>query len=248
MRRKIAIPWLADLDVLCKREEDPYSFDMEVEKIDTGKLPPKYERALKKFFHTDDKARILQKAWKGNKVPVFCPACNSVELVDKDKGKSVRKIGRRMRGKAGNVLFDILRSPMIDEPTKKYMSDRVRRFDKTRRQRDDLSPGHQKLLYKKKKYRKPLTKDVDVEIIESPHAVYRRKLRDIDINRMVNQITEELACNLDPQAPACPVRRRKRKPKLKDFDEHIKGPAGTAVVEYDLTENPADAFIITQWK
>jgi len=99
MRRRVAVPWLVDLDVLCEKEHEPYDFDMEVEKIDTGKLPPKYERALKRFFHTTDKTEILRKSLRSRRVPVFCPACNSVELVDVRDKKSVKKIGRRMRGK-----------------------------------------------------------------------------------------------------------------------------------------------------
>ena len=96
-RMRNAMPWFTDVASPCS--DNPLSIDMEVEKVDTGRLPRKYNKELKHFYHTDDKSEIMQHAWKDQQVPVFLKECNGVFLYDKKKNRVLKKLaGRRMRG------------------------------------------------------------------------------------------------------------------------------------------------------
>ena len=91
------MPWFTDIASPCG--DGSVQIDMEVEKVDSGRLPRKYNEALKKFFHTDDKKDMTQHAWKDNQVPVFIKECKGVFLLDKKRKRILKKLaGRRMRG------------------------------------------------------------------------------------------------------------------------------------------------------
>lgn len=68
--------------------------DMYIELYGTGRLDPRYERLLEKYFKTTDKREMMRKALRMNVVPVQCPR-GAIELVEKDSGKMIRKVAGR---------------------------------------------------------------------------------------------------------------------------------------------------------
>jgi len=58
---KEAMPWYPDVHFdCCNRVVD---VDAHLEWLKSGNLPPKYKKALEKFYHTDDSNVILNKAF-----------------------------------------------------------------------------------------------------------------------------------------------------------------------------------------
>jgi hypothetical protein len=64
--------------------------DLHLEWYGTGKLPSHYERALEKFFHTKDKKRIMELAFRSDEVPVLCG--RKVFLIDYNTGNFIRRL------------------------------------------------------------------------------------------------------------------------------------------------------------
>jgi aryl-alcohol dehydrogenase-like predicted oxidoreductase len=102
MRSRRAVPWIDTK--CCGRRE---IVDMKVEQLGTGKLPEKYEQELIEFFGTDDKRKMLNRALKSRRVPVFCKSCNTMELVDVSTGKTIRKIADDISGLSYTENSDI---------------------------------------------------------------------------------------------------------------------------------------------
>lgn len=87
-RKFIAMPHFI---VDCGGKRTPV--DMCIELYGTGKLDPKYERLLEKYFKTTDKREMMRKALKMKIVPVQCPR-GVIELVEKDSGRMIKKVAR----------------------------------------------------------------------------------------------------------------------------------------------------------
>jgi len=92
MRRIRAIPWISNVEC-CGRA---IPVDMQLEQFGRGMLPKKYERVLSKFFKTNNRKTLLQKALHSDIVPIYCDRCNTVELVNYDTGNMIKKIAHKI--------------------------------------------------------------------------------------------------------------------------------------------------------
>jgi hypothetical protein len=100
MKRE-AIPHFDHVE--CGRRRVPV--DMYIELYGTGKLPRKYERALERYFKTEDKKEMLRQALRMKIVPVLCPG-RVVELVEKKSGDLVKVVARQLLGMARDLISE----------------------------------------------------------------------------------------------------------------------------------------------
>lgn len=123
-----------------------------------------------------------------------------------------------------------------DTELARRLMEKVKTYLKTKNDRDDLTLQESGAIYRDEDYGEtvPLSKKRDLDIDWSNHAEYRSDLRDIDPDEVNDNIADWLK-----------ERLRKKGPDSKKV--RMKLPSGTAVVDYDLTEKPADADVITVW-
>jgi len=100
---------------------------------------------------------------------------------------------------------------------------------------EDLTHHEAALLYGNVDFGEelPMTEKEIVDIDWTNHAEYRSELRDIDPHKMnidIKDVMEEKAKKNDTQGK-----------------ERFKVPSGTAVVDYNAEQNPADADVVTTW-
>lgn len=133
----------------------------------------------------------------------------------------LKKIERRVRD---NVLVE-----RLVEKVKKYL--------KTKNKRDDLTLQESGYIYGPYDYGDtlPLSNKRNLDIDWSNHAEYHGDLRDISPDKINKAIREWLK-----------ERLRKKGPDHKKVKMKLPG-SGTAVVDYDLTQKPAEADVITVW-
>jgi len=145
------------------------------------------------------------------------------------RGTTITEAGIR------DVLQKIVRR-VRDDDTAKRLVEKIKTYLKTKSDRDDISLQESAFIYGPYDYgdKLPLSKKRDVDIDWSNHAEYRSDLRDVDPERVNEQIRDWLK-----------ERLQKKGPDSKDV--RMKLPEGTAVVKYDLTQKPADADVITVW-
>ena len=101
---------------------------------------------------------------------------------------------------------------------------------------EDLTNQESRMIYDSVEFGEelPMTKKRPIDIDWTDHAEYRGELRDIDPHQMNEAVTEK-------------VRGRfLKKPKSKG-KEKFKSESGTAVVDFDTSENPAQADVVTTW-
>lgn len=118
-----------------------------------------------------------------------------------------------------------------------HLVEKVRHFWETGNKQDDLSQSETHAVYHRENYGDvlPLSKKRDVEIGWSDHAEYRSDLRDMpheDVNHGIAGWLRERLVEKGPDKKTVQMKLPSR---------------GTAVVDYDLTRNPADADVITVW-
>jgi len=133
----------------------------------------------------------------------------------------LQKIERRVRN---NKLVD-------------YLVEKVTRYMKTKNERDDLTLQESGYVYGPYDYGQvlPLSKKRNLDIDWSNHAEYRSDLRDVPPEKMNQAIRDWIKERLQKQGP------HSKKVRMK-----LPGQ-GTAVVDYDLKQKPADADVITVW-
>ena len=119
----------------------------------------------------------------------------------------------------------------------KRMMEKVKTYWKTKNERDDLTLEESRAIYRDEDYGDmlPMSKKRNLDIDWTDHAEYRSDLRDIDPDKVNDGILEWLRDRLMTKGPD----RKKVRMKLPG--------GGTAVVDYDLTQKPADADVITVW-
>jgi len=142
----------------------------------------------------------------------------------------------------GEVLSKIIKR-IRDKNKAHEMGQNVFDYNKTHDDSVDLTPRDTRMLYGPDDYgeRTNLSKHKMLDIGWTDHAEYRSDLRDVPhavVNKVLKNILRERAF---PQIG--------KKPRLKSRGpEKLKVPGGgTAVVDYDLTRNPAEADVITVW-
>jgi small nuclear ribonucleoprotein (snRNP)-like protein len=123
------------------------------------------------------------------------------------------------------ILKVIRNKRMRDEMIRKVQND------------EDLSLQESYLLYKDVEFGDELdmTKKRKVDIDWTDHAEYRGELRGVDPNKMNLDVKDKL-------------KDRFMKKKTRGRNQRFKTQEGTAVLDYDVSRNPADADIITTWK
>jgi len=90
-RHRLAAPHLPK----CDCPEGSHPVDMEVELLNTGKLTKLYERVLKHWFKTDDRAEMMKQIQRSRRVPIQCDD-GTVEIVDKDTGQMLKRVAQRL--------------------------------------------------------------------------------------------------------------------------------------------------------
>ena len=125
----------------------------------------------------------------------------------------------------------------FDMGTAKGLVERIRKYMKTKNDRDDISLKDSRNIYRPYDYGDvlPLSKKRDLDVDWTDHAEYRSDLRDVKpdvVNKMVRDWLKE--------------RLQKKGPDSKTVRMKLPG-TGTAVVDYDLRQKPADADIVTVW-
>lgn len=115
--------------------------------------------------------------------------------------------------------------------------EKVETYWKTRNDRDDLTLQESNAIYRDEDYGEvlPLSKKRNLDIDWTNHAEYRSDLRDIDPDMVNDGIAKWLKEHLTKKGPDS------KKVRMK-----LPGQ-GTAVVDYDLTDRPADADVVTVW-
>lgn len=233
--KKVSIPWYDELHLKCRKDEDPFFFDMELEKLHTGKLPKKYEEALIEYFGTSDKKEMLKKAMKSRYIPVYTD-CKTVELIDTKTGKSKRRMAnRRIYARVSDVVKRIQRS-RLPARQKQLLLDRVK----------DISNEYASKLYPNNIRKKDFDGEVCItnkrccDVDWTGHGAYRSELRD----RKPSQVNEE-ACQFIFNRHFNPDIKKKKPPK-KDV-VRFKGKGGPIVMEYDAKQKPIDVDIITTY-
>jgi len=119
------------------------------------------------------------------------------------------------------------------------ITDTVRQPSERQRMIDnvtDLSLRDTNLLYKDEEFGEDtkLTKKRRLKLDWRDHAEYRGELRDVNVDDMNEAIRDKLRQKF--------LKNPQDRGKVK-----FKGPEGTAVVDYDLRDNPAEADIVTTW-
>jgi len=142
------------------------------------------------------------------------------------------------RGRQANledVATKILKRFDFDKA--KAMVERIKKYLKTKNDRDDISLQDSRDVYLPYDYGDvlPLSKKRDLELGWTDHAEYRSDLRDIKPN-MVNRMVRDWLKQ----------RLMKKGPDSKKVRMKLPG-VGTAVVDYDLTRKPSEADIVTVW-
>ena len=114
---------------------------------------------------------------------------------------------------------------------------RIKKYLKTKNNNDDLSPADASQIYRRDDYgeTRQLSKKRRLDINWSDHAEYRSDLRDVSPEKVNTGILEWLRDRLQKKGPDSKTIRMK-----------LPG-TGTAVVDYNLRGNPADAKVITVW-
>jgi len=114
--------------------------------------------------------------------------------------------------------------------------EKLQRFVKTKSPADDLSNAEVKSIYGPYDYGQtlPMSKKRDVEVDWSSHAEYRSDLRGLNSKAVNESVRDWLSERLKTKGPDSKQVRMDLNP-------------GTAVVDYDLRQNPAAADLITVW-
>ena len=101
---------------------------------------------------------------------------------------------------------------------------------------EDLTLSESKMVYGPVDFGEqlPMTKKRPIDIDWTDHAEYRSELRNIRPNSLNESVKEKVK------------ERFLKNPKTKN-KENFKVPSGTAVVDFDTRENPAEAEIVTTW-
>jgi len=116
------------------------------------------------------------------------------------------------------------------------LENKVREYVKTKDNAKDLTNSDANFIYRHVDLdnEEDLTKKRKLDIDWTGHATYRTELRDINPEKVDEMVTERLkSVAIDP---------KKKKNDKKQF--HEPG-VGTAIVDYELDRNPADAKIVT---
>jgi hypothetical protein len=77
-----------------------------------------------------------------------------------------------------------------------------------------------------------MNQDQHLDIDWTNHAEYRSDLKDVDHEQLNKDVKNKLQF---------------KKPNSKGFKERIQTNSGTAILDYDTSQNPAEAEIITTW-
>jgi DNA topoisomerase-1 len=223
--------YLKDFDITAKDIRGYSANQLMVKALKNGNISSDEEERKKKFREVlKNVADAVGHQHSTLRLHYLLPNIET-EYVKKKKVINIKNASA-VKADVGDVLQRIVRT-IPNKDKAREMAKKVLKYDKTKNDRDDISLQDSRELYRRVDFGQnmPLTKKRDLDVGWTDHAEYRSELRDID-PRKVNQMIKEK------------LRDKVSRPDSKKLKFKAPG-VGTAVTQYNLRKNPADARIIT---
>lgn len=209
------------------------------------------DKALETFKDSKD-PKVLQHAVERNEVGLdreFAKTVNRlfVKTVKEKEGDGISDEAKkglqvvtdhvnRNRKDAGlKEVVDKIFTRVRESELARRLVEKVKRYLQTGNPSDDLTPQETGLIYRQEDYGEvvPLSRRKNLDVEWTNHAEYRSDLRDVKPEKVNEAVKERLVEKL-------PHPDRKKMT--------IREPgAGTVVVNYDMTADPARADVVTVW-